>query len=123
MPDVRGHEESRPAREVIAEMAALAARGVKEVCLLGPSVLRYGVRNKAWFEEDPILQYSEPFPRLLAALNEINGLKRIRFTSAHPKGCTDELVRTFRECRKVCRHLHLPVQSGSDRILKGRRGY
>ena len=118
VPDVRGHEYSRPAREVIAEVAALAARGVKEVCLLGQSVLRYGVRNKAWFEEDPTLQYSESFPRLLAALNEIDGLERIRFTSAHPKGCTDELVRTFRECRKVCRHIHLPVQSGSDRILK-----
>ena len=118
VPDVRGHEYSRPAREVIAEVAALAARGVKEVCLLGQSVLRYGVRNKAWFEEDPIPQYSESFPRLLAALNEIDGLERIRFTSAHPKGCTDELVRTFRECRKVCRHIHLPVQSGSDRILK-----
>ena len=118
VPDVRGHEYSRPAREVIAEVAALAARGVKEVCLLGQSVLRYGVRNKAWFEEDPIPQYSESFPRLLVALNEIDGLERIRFTSAHPKGCTDELVRTFRECRKVCRHIHLPVQSGSDRILK-----
>jgi len=126
VPDVRGHEYSRPAREVIAEVAALAARGVKEVCLLGQSVLRYGVRNKAWFEDapipqspnPPIPQYSEPFPRLLAALNGIDGLERIRFTSAHPKGCTDELVRTFRECRKVCRHIHLPVQSGSDRILK-----
>ena len=126
VPDVRGHEYSRPAREVIAEVAALAARGVKEVCLLGQSVLRYGVRNKAWFDADPILQssnppilqYSESFPRLLATLNEIDGLERIRFTSAHPKGCTDELVRTFRECRKVCRHIHLPVQSGSDRILK-----
>ena len=134
VPDVRGHEYSRPAREVIAEVAALAARGVKEVCLLGQSVLRYGVRNKAWFDDNPIpqspnppilqspnpplLQYSEPFPRLLAALNAIDGLERIRFTSAHPKGCTDELVRTFRECRKVCRHIHLPVQSGSDRILK-----
>ena len=113
VPDVRGHEYSRPAREVIAEVAALAARGVKEVCLLGQSVLRYGVRNKAWEDER-----GEPFPRLLAALNDIDGLERIRFTSAHPKGCTDELVRTFRECRKVCRHLHLPVQSGSDRILK-----
>jgi len=123
VPDVRGHEYSRPAREVIAEVAALAARGVKEVCLLGQSVLRYGVRNQAWFEEDPIPQYSESFPRLLAALNEIEGLERIRFTSAHPKGCTDELVRTFRACWKVCRHIHLPVQSGSDRILKemGRR--
>ena len=113
VPDVRGHEYSRPAREVIAEVAALAARGVKEVCLLGQSVLRYGVRNKAWEDER-----GEPFPRLLAALNDIDGLERIRFTSAHPKGCTDELVRTFRECRKVCRHIHLPVQSGSDRILK-----
>ena len=126
VPDVRGHEYSRPAREVIAEVAALAARGVKEVCLLGQSVLRYGVRNKVWFDDNPLLhsstppllQYFEPFPRLLAALNEIDGLERIRFTSAHPKGCTDELVRTFRECRKVCRHIHLPVQSGSDRILK-----
>jgi tRNA-2-methylthio-N6-dimethylallyladenosine synthase len=67
--------------------------------------------------------YAESFPRLLEALEKVDGLERIRFTSAHPKGCTDELVRAFRECRKVCRHLHLPVQSGSDRILAemGRR--
>ena len=145
VPDVRGHEYSRPAREVIAEVRALAARGVKEVCLLGQSVLRYGIRNAAWFDHDPLTPspltsspltpstlnpqpstltpYTQPFPRLLAALNEIDGLARIRFTSAHPKGCTEELVRAFRECRKVCRHLHLPVQSGSDRVLKemGRR--
>ncbi|MBR4617615.1 MAG: radical SAM protein, partial [Kiritimatiellae bacterium] len=59
----------------------------------------------------------------LAALNGIPGLERIRFTSAHPKGCTDELLRAFHECGKVCRHIHLPVQSGSDRILAamGRR--
>ena len=123
VPDVRGHEYSRPAREVIAEVRSLAARGVKEVCLLGQSVLRYGVRNKAWDDADDeselsCISYKEAFPRLLAALNEIEGLERIRFTSAHPKGCTDELVRAFRECKKVCRHLHLPVQSGSDRILK-----
>ena len=130
VPDVRGHEYSRPAREIIAEVRSLARNGVKEVCLLGQSVLRYGMRNKAWFEDDSEEglakasgQYTEPFPRLLAALNDIEGLERIRFTSAHPKGCTDELVRAFRECRKVCRHLHLPVQSGSDRILSemGRR--
>ena len=60
VPDVRGHEYSRPAREVIAEVAALAARGVKEVCLLGQSVLRYGVRNKAWFDDNPILQSFNP---------------------------------------------------------------
>ena len=118
VPDVRGHEYSRPAREVIAEVRCLAERGVKEVCLLGQSVLRYGVRNRAWAEDEPNPHgYAEAFPRLLAALNEIPCLERIRFTSAHPKGCTDELVRVYRECPKVCRHLHLPVQSGSDRIL------
>ena len=118
VPDVRGHEYSRPAREVIAEVRCLAERGVKDVCLLGQSVLRYGVRNRAWAEDEPNPHgYTEAFPRLLAALNEIPCLERIRFTSAHPKGCTDELVRVYRECPKVCRHLHLPVQSGSDRIL------
>ena len=60
----------------------------------------------------------EAFPRLLRALQEIDGLERIRFTSAHPKGCTDELIAAYRDCPKVCRHLHLPVQSGSDRVLK-----
>lgn len=118
VPDVRGHEYSRPAKEVIAEVAALAKRGVKEVCLLGQSVLRYGIRNKAWDDDR-----GEAFPRLLRALNEIEGLERIRFTSAHPKGCTDELIQVYRDCPKVCRHLHLPVQSGSDRVLAemGRR--
>jgi tRNA-2-methylthio-N6-dimethylallyladenosine synthase len=120
VPDVRGHEYSRPAREVVAEVRALAARGVKEVCLLGQSVLRYGMRNKAWLPDDPPSPggYTEAFPRLLEALSAIDGLERIRFTSAHPKGCTDELVRAYAEFPKVCRHLHLPVQSGSDRVLK-----
>ena len=119
VPDVRGHEYSRPAREVVAEVKALAARGVKEVCLLGQSVLRYGMRTKAWTEADAPSPggYTEAFPRLLEALNGIGGLERIRFTSAHPKGCTEELVRAYREFPKACRHLHLPVQSGSDRVL------
>ena len=124
VPDVRGHEYSRPAKEVIAEVAALARRGVKEVCLLGQSVLRYGVRNEAWSaEHSSAVSTREPFPRLLRALAEIEGIERIRFTSAHPSGCTDELVQVYKDCPKVCRHLHLPVQSGSDRILKemGRR--
>ncbi len=118
VPDVRGHEYSRPAREIIAEVSQLAKRGVKEVCLLGQSVLRYGVRNKAWDD-----YAGEAFPRLLRELSAIDGLERIRFTSAHPKGCTDELISVYRDCPKVCRHLHLPVQSGSDRILAemGRR--
>ena len=114
-----GHEYSRPAREVVAEVGALAARGVREVCLLGQSVLRYGMRNKAWTEADAPSPggYAEAFPRLLEALNGVPGLARIRFTSAHPKGCTDELVRAYRAFPKACRHLHLPVQSGSDRVL------
>jgi tRNA-2-methylthio-N6-dimethylallyladenosine synthase len=121
VPDVRGHEYSRPAREVIAEVKCLAERGVKEVCLLGQSVLRYGMRNDAWPGEE--VAKTSAFTKLLRELNEINGLERIRFTSAHPAGCTEELVEVYRDCPKVCRHLHLPVQSGSDRILKemGRR--
>ncbi len=93
---------------------------MKEVCLLGQSVLRYGMRNKVWLPDDPPSPggYTEAFPRLLEALNAIDGLARIRFTSAHPKGCTDELVRAYAEFPKVCRHLHLPVQSGSDRVLR-----
>ena len=118
VPEVRGHEYSRPAKEVIAEIECLVARGVKEVCLLGQSVLRYGVRNPVWPADEPNPSgLEEAFPRLLWTLDRIPGLERIRFTSAHPKGCTDELVRVYRECPKVCRHLHLPVQSGSDRVL------
>ena len=106
VPKVRGHEYSRPADEIVREVECLAARGVKEVTLLGQSVLRY-----------------RGFPQLLRRLQEVEGLERIRFTSAHPKGCTDELIAAYRDCPKVCRHLHLPVQSGSDRILAemGRR--
>ena len=125
VPDVRGHEYSRPAREIVAEVRSLAAHGVREVCLLGQSVLRYGMRNAAWDASDAHSPggYKEPFPRLLEAIASIPEISRIRFTSAHPKGCTDELVRAYREFPQVCRHLHLPVQSGSDRILAdmGRR--
>lgn len=123
VPDVRGHEYSRTAREVIAEVKTLVSRGVKEVCLLGQSVLRYGVRNPAWDTAVSDEGFKEAFPRLLMELDKIEGLERIRFTSAHPKGCTDELIEVYKRCPKVCRHLHLPVQSGSDRILKemGRR--
>jgi tRNA-2-methylthio-N6-dimethylallyladenosine synthase len=119
VPEVRGHEYSRPAREIVAEVRTLAAHGVREVCLLGQSVLRYGKRNAAWDERDAPSPggYTEAFPRLLEAIAAIPGIARIRFTSAHPKGCTDELLRAYREFPQVCRHLHLPVQSGSDRVL------
>ena len=106
VPKVRGHETSRPADDIVREVECLARRGVREVTLLGQSVLRY-----------------RAFPALLRRVAAIEGIARIRFTSAHPSGCTDELVAVYRDCPKVCRHLHLPVQSGSDRILAamGRR--
>ena len=100
VPSVRGREWARPAAEIVAEVEALSRGGVKEITLLGQSVLRY-----------------PQFPTLLRRLHEIDGIARIRFTSAHPGGCTDELIAVYRDCPKVCRHLHLPVQSGSDRIL------
>ena len=101
VPTVRGHEYSRPADDIVREVTCLAERGVTEVTLLGQSVLRY-----------------KGFPSLLRRIAAIDGIRRIRFTSAHPKGCTDELVAVYRDCPKVCRHLHLPVQSGSDRVLR-----
>jgi tRNA-2-methylthio-N6-dimethylallyladenosine synthase len=106
VPTTRGHEYSRPADDIVREVACLTEQGVREVTLLGQSVLRY-----------------RGFPELLRRLADIGPLARIRFTSAHPKGCTDELLAVYRDCPKVCRHLHLPVQSGSDRILAdmGRR--
>ena len=106
VPKVRGHEFSRPMADIVREVECLAGRGIREVTLLGQSVLRY-----------------HDFPRLLREIQAIDGIERIRFTSAHPKGCTDELIAAYRDCPKVCRHLHLPVQSGSDRVLKemGRR--
>ncbi len=125
VPDVRGPEHSRPAAEIIGEVARLAAHGVREVTLLGQSVMNYGRANTVW--PDAAVSpggFREPFPRLLEAVSGIPGIRRIRFTSGHPSGCTDELVRAMRDLPHVCPHLHLPVQSGSDRILGlMRRGY
>ena len=126
VPDVRGPEFSRPAREVVAEIAALARHGIREVTLLGQSVMNYGRGQAVWGDTDPAspLGFTEPFPRLLEAVAGIPGLVRVRFTSGHPSGCTDELVRAVQSLPSVCHHLHLPVQSGSDRILGlMRRGY
>lgn len=124
VPDVRGPEHSRSADEIVAEVRELAARGVREVTLLGQSVMNYGRANRAWPEAPVSSSFSEPFPRLLEAVAAVEGIRRIRFTSGHPSGCTDELVRAMREIPQICSHLHLAVQSGSDRILAlMRRGY
>lgn len=123
VPDVRGPEYSRPAKEILAEVETLATKGVREVTLLGQSVLRYGHQGSAVWD-DNASSFTEPFPQLLEAVAAVPGIRRIRFTSGHPSGCTDELARAFRDIPAVCPHLHLPVQSGSDRILKSmRRGY
>ncbi|MBR1609706.1 MAG: MiaB/RimO family radical SAM methylthiotransferase, partial [Kiritimatiellae bacterium] len=127
VPSVRGSEESRDPREIAAEVAEEAARGARDVCLLGQSVMRYGrAGGFAWPEDIPSPGgYTEPLPRLLEYVaREVPQIARLRFTSGHPSGVTPELVRAMREIPAVCEHLHLPMQSGSDRILRGmRRGY
>jgi tRNA-2-methylthio-N6-dimethylallyladenosine synthase len=124
VPDVRGPEHSRAALEVLEEVRTLAAAGIREVTLLGQSVMNYGRTNRVWFDGSAGTNFTEPFPRLLEAVAGVEGIERIRFTSAHPSGCSDELVRAVRDIPQIAPHLHLPVQSGSDRILKVmRRGY
>ena len=126
VPDVRGPEFSRPAREVIAEVTALAQQGVREVTLLGQSVMNYGITNGVWSDSDPASPngFTEPFARLLEAVAQIPGIIRVRFTSGHPSGCTEQLVRAVSLFPAICHHLHLPVQSGSDQVLTAmRRGY
>ncbi|MDD5482186.1 MAG: tRNA (N6-isopentenyl adenosine(37)-C2)-methylthiotransferase MiaB [Kiritimatiellae bacterium] len=125
VPAVRGREWSRPAAEIIREAAEVVRNGAREIILLGQSILAYGRLNPVWKNEpESPLGFTEPFPRLLEALAAVNGLKRLRFMSSHPSGCTDELARCFGELPAVCPHVHLPLQSGSDRILKMmNRGY
>jgi len=114
VPHVRGREISRPSQDIIVEVEGLVAQGVREVTLLGQNVNSYG--NK---DNDEI-----SFPQLLAQINQIEGLERIRFATSHPKDMTDELIDCFASLDKLCKHIHLPFQSGSDRILKlMNRGY
>jgi len=125
VPHVRGREWSRPAESVVAEVEELAAKGVREVTLLGQSVMNYGRRNVVWPEGSASpTGYMTPFPRLLEAVGAVEGIERVRFTSGHPSGCTEELTRAMAELSTVCEHLHLPLQSGSDPVLERmRRGY
>lgn len=125
VPSVRGPEWSRSAESILREIEELAGNGVKEVTLLGQSVMSYGRENRVWPDGCSSPRgFVEPLARLLEAVNEIPALERIRFTSGHPSGCTSELIRAMAELPRVCEHLHLPVQSGSDRILKlMNRGY
>ncbi|MDR0533880.1 MAG: tRNA (N6-isopentenyl adenosine(37)-C2)-methylthiotransferase MiaB [Verrucomicrobiales bacterium] len=112
VPSTRGAERSRPINEIVAEVRSLVTKGVKEVTLLGQIVNQYGRH------EFPAVDGKTPFTQLLYALEEIDGLERIRFTSPHPIGYKKDLIQAFRELKKLCEHIHLPLQSGSDRILK-----
>ena len=125
VPKVRGKEWSRPANKILEEIRSAVSKGAREVILLGQSVMSYGRRNNVWPDNYVSGRgFKEPLPRLLEAVSKIDGLKRIRFTSGHSSGCTEELVRAMAELPAVCEHLHLPLQSGSDRILKMMcRGY
>lgn len=107
VPYVRGRERSRESEDIVAEVKELVADGVVEITLLGQNVNSYG-KN---LDEDIT------FAKLLRKLNDVDGLERIRFMTSHPKDISDELIKTMAECEKVCKQLHLPVQSGSNEIL------
>lgn len=109
VPYVRGRERSRAPEEILREVRNLAAEGVKEVMLLGQNVNSYGKKQGEGFMT---------FPELLQEVEKVEGIERIRFMTSHPKDLSDELIRVMKNSAKICRHLHLPLQSGSTRILK-----
>ena len=108
VPYVRGRERSRKPEDIVDEIKGLVADGVVEVMLLGQNVNSYGVG----------LEEKVTFADLLRMVNDIEGLKRIRFMTPHPKDLSDELIEAMATCDKVCHHMHLPLQSGSTEILK-----
>ena len=112
VPFTRGHERSRPLQEIVDEVKSLVAKGVKEVTLLGQIVNLYGRH------EFVSVDGKSPFVQLLEALQEVSGLERIRFTSPHPIGFRNDLIESFGRLPKLVEHIHLPLQSGSNRILK-----
>jgi tRNA-2-methylthio-N6-dimethylallyladenosine synthase len=115
VPDTRGKERGRPIHDIVGEVRHLASHGVKEVTLLGQIVNLYGRT------EFPKLNGKSPFVQLLEAVHEVDGIERIRFTSPHPIGYRDDLIAAFTYLPKLCPHIHFPMQSGSDRILREMR--
>jgi tRNA-2-methylthio-N6-dimethylallyladenosine synthase len=135
VPYTRGQERSRTIADIVAECRELVARGVKEITLLGQIVTSYGRRvtgdkwqvtgdTVAGSPLSPVTRHLSPFVQLIEAVHAIEGLERIRFTSPHPKGYGDDLVEAYGRLPKLVESAHLPVQSGSDRVLKlMHRGY
>ena len=118
VPYTRGEERSRSIGDIVGECQELVSRGVKEITLLGQIVTSYGKRDI------PAQNGKSAFVQLIEAVHEIDGLERIRFTSPHPKGYGDDLVEAYARLPKLCESAHIPVQSGSDRLLKiMQRGY
>lgn len=114
VPHLRGREESRPMAEILREVEGLAGQGIREVTLLGQNVNSYG----------RTLPAGNDFPELIRAIGEVPGIERIRFTTSHPKDLSPRLIACFGELDSLCEHIHLPVQSGSDRVLRRmNRGY
>ncbi len=107
VPYVRGRERSREPEEIIREVEQLAADGVVEIMLLGQNVNSYG----------KTLEHPISFAELLRRVEKVDGIERIRFMTSHPKDLSDELIQVMKDSKKICRHLHLPVQSGSTEIL------
>lgn len=112
VPRTRGEERSRPIEEIAREVEELAANGTREITLLGQIVTSYG-RNLI-----PVVNGKSAFVQLLERLHEIDGIDRYRFTSPHPRGFNADLAQAFRDLPKLCECVHLPLQSGSNRILK-----
>jgi len=108
VPYARGKEISRTPESIITEIKELANKGYKEITLLGQNVNSYG----------KTLRPKVSFPELLKMVNEVEGIERIRFLTSHPKDCSDELIEAIANLDKVCENIHLPFQSGSNRILK-----
>ena len=113
VPSTRGREQSRPAAELMAEVRRLAADGVREVTLLGQNVNSYG--------RDLRGEERMTFAELLRAIDGVDGVERIRYTSPHPKDMREDVILAHAECETVCEHIHLPLQSGSSQILKRMR--
>ena len=115
VPYVRGRERSRKAEDIIKEIEGLAKQGYKEITLLGQNVNSY-MRVEREKGED--VGQIDSFAKLLRKVNEIPGIERIRFISPHPKDFTDDVIEAIRDCDKVCKIIHLPLQSGSSKVLK-----
>jgi tRNA-2-methylthio-N6-dimethylallyladenosine synthase len=113
VPSTRGREESRPAAELMAEVERLAGDGVREITLLGQNVNSYGRDLRA--------AGNPSFAELLRMIDAVDGIERIRYTSPHPKDIREDVIAVHAECAAVCEHIHLPLQSGSSRILKAMR--